>query len=225
MIARGRRPTPTPPTAGRRRRTHAHARLARMLCGDAETVTRTAAVALGEAAGVSSSSRCSTGRRGGSPRRHGPPRTLILGGRASSWRERRSREFDGPVVSLGERLGPERSAAACGTRWRCCCWKPPDVTPRPESARGALERSPRRLGSRRHDRRDDDSSRRRQSRRQSVRPARPRAAVVPLARRTRPARSAPRPRRRPGRGRDPHARPHAHSRRGGGPLAGAARWR
>lgn len=90
----------------------AHGRLARMLCGDAETLPRSATHAL--AVRLASAQRQAlnvAARRIAAT--HGPPRTLIIGGSGEFLARAAFAEFAGPVVSLTERLGPERSAAAC----------------------------------------------------------------------------------------------------------------
>ena len=85
----------------------AHRRLARMLCGDAETVTRTAAVAL--ARRLALVQRQAIDR---AARRH-TYRGLLLSGSGEFLARQVFADFDGPVVSVGERLGPGPSAAAC----------------------------------------------------------------------------------------------------------------
>jgi probable H4MPT-linked C1 transfer pathway protein len=93
-------------------RPHAHARLARMLCGDAESVPRAKAMGLAKRI-----SRLQQNLLDAAARLvaaiHGPPQTLILGGSGEFLARRAFAEFEGSVVSLGEHLGPERSAAAC----------------------------------------------------------------------------------------------------------------
>src|SRR5438477_275211 len=78
---------------------HAHARLARMLCGDAESVPRAKAVGLAKRL-----SRLQQNLLDAAARRvaaeHGPPETLILGGSGEFLARMAFAGHDGPVVSL-----------------------------------------------------------------------------------------------------------------------------
>ncbi|MFO0807680.1 MAG: hydantoinase/oxoprolinase family protein [Gemmataceae bacterium] len=90
----------------------AHRRLAHMLGGDGETVTRTATQALAKRlALVQRQALDAAARRIAA--KHGEPRTLILSGSGEFLARAAFADFAGPVVSLTERLGPERSTAAC----------------------------------------------------------------------------------------------------------------
>jgi probable H4MPT-linked C1 transfer pathway protein len=90
----------------------AHARLARMLCGDAASVPRPKAVGLAKRL-----SRLQQHLLDAAARRiaanHGPPDTLIIGGSGEFLARLTFAWHDGATVSLAEQLGPERSAAAC----------------------------------------------------------------------------------------------------------------
>jgi (4-(4-[2-(gamma-L-glutamylamino)ethyl]phenoxymethyl)furan-2-yl)methanamine synthase len=90
----------------------AHARLARMLCGDTESVTRTKAVSLAKRLSLIQQQMLDRAARQAAVR-HGPPRTLILGGSGEFLARLALARDAGPVISLAERLGPGRSAAAC----------------------------------------------------------------------------------------------------------------
>jgi probable H4MPT-linked C1 transfer pathway protein len=85
----------------------AHSRLARMLCGDAETITRNATLALAK--------RLALVQRQAIDRaaRQFTFGALILSGAGEFLAREVFADFAGPVVSLAEELGPERSAAAC----------------------------------------------------------------------------------------------------------------
>jgi probable H4MPT-linked C1 transfer pathway protein len=85
----------------------AHSRLARMLCGDSETITRSATQALAK--------RLALIQRQAIDRavRRFSFRGLIISGVGEFLARELFADFAGPVVSLAERLGPERSAAAC----------------------------------------------------------------------------------------------------------------
>ena len=85
----------------------AHSRLARMLCGDAETITRTATFALARQLSLIQKQAIDRAARRFSFE------TLILSGVGEFLAREVFADFTGPVVSLSERLGPERSAAAC----------------------------------------------------------------------------------------------------------------
>jgi hypothetical protein len=85
----------------------AHSRLARMLCGDAETITRTATHALAKRLSLIQKHAIDRAARRFSFE------TLILSGAGEFLARDVFADFAGPVVSLAERLGPERSAAAC----------------------------------------------------------------------------------------------------------------
>jgi len=93
-------------------REHAHGRLARMLCGDAETVTRTAThalakrLALVQRQAIDRAARRVAGRCGA-------PAALVLAGAGEFVAREVFADFRGPLVSLAERWGPARSAAAC----------------------------------------------------------------------------------------------------------------
>jgi probable H4MPT-linked C1 transfer pathway protein len=85
----------------------AHGRLARMLCGDSETITRNATLALAK--------RLSLMQRQAIDRAIRPQsfRSLVLSGSGEFLARQVFADFTGPIVSLADRLGPERSAAAC----------------------------------------------------------------------------------------------------------------
>jgi probable H4MPT-linked C1 transfer pathway protein len=85
----------------------AHGRLARMLCGDAETITRSATLALAKRLSLIQKQAIDRAAR-----RH-EFRTLILSGIGEFLAREVFADFAGPIISLTERLGPERSAAAC----------------------------------------------------------------------------------------------------------------
>src|SRR5207248_4105697 len=85
----------------------AHGRLARMLCGDSETVTRTAAVALAKRLALVQRQVIDRAAR------RQTFRGLVLSGSGEFLARQVFAAFDGPVVSLAERLGPRQSAAAC----------------------------------------------------------------------------------------------------------------
>jgi probable H4MPT-linked C1 transfer pathway protein len=93
-------------------REFAHARLARMLCGDAETVTRTRALALAERLALVQQQMLDHAARRLAAK-HGPPWALVVAGSGEFLARAAFARFDGPVISLAEQLGPERSAAAC----------------------------------------------------------------------------------------------------------------
>jgi probable H4MPT-linked C1 transfer pathway protein len=84
----------------------AHNRLARMLCGDVETVTRTAAVALAKRLALVQRQAIDRAAR-----RHAFA-GLVLSGSGEFLARQVFADFNGPVTSLAERLGTERSAAA-----------------------------------------------------------------------------------------------------------------
>jgi probable H4MPT-linked C1 transfer pathway protein len=111
-------------------REYAHRRLARMLCGDAETVTRTAAVALAKRLALVQ--RQAIDRPGGSS-----SAGWCCRGRGSFWPGRCSRSSPG-------RWCPWRSGSGQGGRWRRrrsrwrSCWEK-NLTPRPPSRRGKGE--------------------------------------------------------------------------------------
>jgi (4-(4-[2-(gamma-L-glutamylamino)ethyl]phenoxymethyl)furan-2-yl)methanamine synthase len=85
----------------------AHSRLARMLCGDGETIPRNATLALAKR--LSLIQRLAIDRAA----RQSDFRGLILSGVGEFLVREVFAEFEGPVVSLAEKLSPERSAAAC----------------------------------------------------------------------------------------------------------------
>jgi probable H4MPT-linked C1 transfer pathway protein len=93
-------------------RAHAHARLARMLCGDAETVTRTKTLSLAKRLALMQQHMLDHAARRIAAK-HGPPRALIVSGSGAFLARDAFARFDGPVIALTELLGPERSAAAC----------------------------------------------------------------------------------------------------------------
>ncbi len=101
-------------TADGRPATHeyAHARLARMLCGDAETITRNKTLSLAKRLALVQQQMLDRAARRIAVE-HGPPRALVVSGAGEFLARAAFAGFDGPVVSLAERLGPERSAAAC----------------------------------------------------------------------------------------------------------------
>ena len=85
----------------------AHSRMARMLCGDAETITRNATLALAKRLSLIQKQAIDLAAR------RFDFRSLILSGVGEFLACEVFADFDGPVVSLAEQLGPERSAAAC----------------------------------------------------------------------------------------------------------------
>jgi probable H4MPT-linked C1 transfer pathway protein len=93
-------------------RAHAHARLARMVCGDAETVTHNRVVSLARRLSLVQQQALDRAARQLAAK-HGPPHTLVLSGSGEFLAGLVFPAHTGPVVSLGERLGPDRSAAAC----------------------------------------------------------------------------------------------------------------
>ncbi len=93
-------------------REYAHGRLARMLCGDAETLTRTATHALAKRLALVQRHALDAAARRIAAKRE-PPGTLVVGGSGEFLARAAFADFAGPIVSLTERLGPERSAAAC----------------------------------------------------------------------------------------------------------------
>jgi probable H4MPT-linked C1 transfer pathway protein len=91
---------------------HAHGRLARMLCGDAESIARAKAVGLAKRLSrLQQNLLDAAARRIASER--GPPEALIIGGSGEFLARLAFAGHEGPLVSLAEQLGPERSAAAC----------------------------------------------------------------------------------------------------------------
>jgi (4-(4-[2-(gamma-L-glutamylamino)ethyl]phenoxymethyl)furan-2-yl)methanamine synthase len=91
---------------------HAHARLARMLCGDAESVPRVKALGLAKRLSQLQQNLLDAAvRRIGTE--HGTPETLIVGGSGEFLARLAFAGHEGPVASLTEQLGPDRSAAAC----------------------------------------------------------------------------------------------------------------
>jgi hypothetical protein len=91
---------------------YAHARLARMLCGDGETVTHNKTLSLAKRLALIQQQMLDHAARRIAAK-HGPPRTLIVAGSGECLARTAFARFDGPVISLAERLGPERSVAAC----------------------------------------------------------------------------------------------------------------
>jgi probable H4MPT-linked C1 transfer pathway protein len=85
----------------------AHYRLARMLCGDGETITRTATHALAKRLSLIQKHAIDRAAR------RAQFETLILTGVGEFLAREVFADFAGPMVSLSERFGPERSAAAC----------------------------------------------------------------------------------------------------------------
>jgi hypothetical protein len=85
----------------------AHSRLARMLCGDAETIARNATLALAKRLALIQRQAIDRAAR------RFTFRALILSGVGEFLARDVFGDFAGPVVSLAEKLGPERSAAAC----------------------------------------------------------------------------------------------------------------
>jgi len=90
----------------------AHARLARMLCGDAESVPRVKAVGLAKRLSRMQQHLLDAAGRLIAAK-HGPPETLIVGGSGEFLARLAFAGHEGAIVSLSEQLGPERSAAAC----------------------------------------------------------------------------------------------------------------
>ncbi|HTK76602.1 MAG TPA: hydantoinase/oxoprolinase family protein [Gemmataceae bacterium] len=93
-------------------RPHAHARLARMLCGDAESVPRAKAVGLAKRLSRLQQHLLDAAARRIAAER-GTPETLIIGGTGEFLARLAFAGREGKEVSLTEQLGPERSAAAC----------------------------------------------------------------------------------------------------------------
>jgi probable H4MPT-linked C1 transfer pathway protein len=93
-------------------RGHAHARLARMLCGDAEIITRTKTLALAKRLALIQRQMLDHAARQIAAE-HGSPRTLIVSGSGEFLARDAFAGFGGPVISLTDLLGPERSSAAC----------------------------------------------------------------------------------------------------------------
>jgi probable H4MPT-linked C1 transfer pathway protein len=91
---------------------YAHARLGRMLCGDAESVPQAKAVGLAKRL-----SRLQQHLLDAAARRvvaeRGTPKTLIICGSGEFLARLAFAGHEGPVVSMTEQLGRERSAAAC----------------------------------------------------------------------------------------------------------------
>jgi probable H4MPT-linked C1 transfer pathway protein len=88
-------------------RAGAHSRLARMLCGDGATIPLTETMLLAKriaAMQVEAIARAT---------RQFTFRALILSGLGEFLARDVFADFDGPTISLSERLGPERSSAAC----------------------------------------------------------------------------------------------------------------
>jgi len=91
---------------------YAHARLARMLCGDAESVPRAKAVGLAKRLSRLQQNLLDRAARQVAAE-HGPPETLIIGGSGEFLAQLAFARHEGPILSLAEQLGAERSAAAC----------------------------------------------------------------------------------------------------------------
>jgi probable H4MPT-linked C1 transfer pathway protein len=90
----------------------AHSRLARMLCGDAETVTHNRTLALARRLRLLQEQALDRAARRLAAA-HGPPRAVVVSGAGEFLARAAVGDFGGPVISLREKLGPERSAAAC----------------------------------------------------------------------------------------------------------------
>ena len=88
-------------------RAGAHSRLARMLCGDAETITHNATLALAKRLALVQRQTIDRAAR------QFTFHSLVLSGVGEFLARDVFADFTGPVVSLAEKLGPERSAAAC----------------------------------------------------------------------------------------------------------------
>jgi probable H4MPT-linked C1 transfer pathway protein len=86
---------------------HAHGRLARMLCGDRETITRSATLALARRLALFQIQTIDRAAR------RFKFETLIMTGAGEFLAREVFADFTGPTVSLAERLGPTRSVAAC----------------------------------------------------------------------------------------------------------------
>jgi probable H4MPT-linked C1 transfer pathway protein len=86
---------------------NAHGRLARMLCGDRETITHNATLALAKRLALLQKQAIDRAAR------RFMFRTLIDSGAGEFLAREVFADFDGPIISLAERLGPERSNAAC----------------------------------------------------------------------------------------------------------------
>jgi probable H4MPT-linked C1 transfer pathway protein len=91
---------------------NAHARLARMLCGDAESVPRAKAVGLAKRLNRLQQQLLDAAARRIATK-HGPPETLIIGGTGEFLARLVFAGHEGATISLSERLGRQRSAAAC----------------------------------------------------------------------------------------------------------------
>jgi probable H4MPT-linked C1 transfer pathway protein len=85
----------------------AHSRLARMLCGDGETITRNTTLALAKRLALIQRQAIDRAAR------QFTFRALIMSGVGEFLAREVFADFTGPIVSLAERLGAERSAAAC----------------------------------------------------------------------------------------------------------------
>jgi (4-(4-[2-(gamma-L-glutamylamino)ethyl]phenoxymethyl)furan-2-yl)methanamine synthase len=98
-------------------RAHAHARMARMLCADAETCSPEETRRLAERALLKQVYFLGSAFRRVVERLPTPPRTIILAGsgeRLAGVALRGQQDFPVPeVISLADRLGPEVSRAAC----------------------------------------------------------------------------------------------------------------
>jgi hypothetical protein len=100
---------------------HAHARLARMLGGDADTITRAQATDLARQAAGRQRALIGGGIRQVIARMARPPAAIVLSGSGetlalASWRQA---GMKGAVVSLTDHLGPELAAAACAYAVAC----------------------------------------------------------------------------------------------------------
>jgi probable H4MPT-linked C1 transfer pathway protein len=97
-------------------RAGAHGRLARMLCGDAETCTVAQTRRLAERAALAQGRLLRRALRRVTDRFAGPPRTIILAGSGEFLARQLVRAepaWSPRVISLARRLGPELSSAAC----------------------------------------------------------------------------------------------------------------
>src|SRR5207247_9730763 len=90
----------------------AQGRVGRMVCGDGQSVPRVKAVVLAKRL-----SRLQQNLLDAAARRvaaeHGKPETVIIGGSGEFLARQAFAGHEGPVVSLAQQLGPERSATAC----------------------------------------------------------------------------------------------------------------
>jgi probable H4MPT-linked C1 transfer pathway protein len=97
-------------------RVHAHARLARMLGGDAETCTCAQTLELAQAAAARQLELLRAGLERAVAHLGGNPESVVIAGSGEVLAQRLLSELRVPrceIVSLSERLGPELSSAAC----------------------------------------------------------------------------------------------------------------